>query len=327
MLNSKIVVIGGGTGTYNVLTGLKHLVSDLTVVVSMADSGGSAKKERDEFGLLPVSDVRKSLIALAEEEKDSELMRSLFNFRFDEGVGITGMTFGNLFLVALSQVLGSQTKAIEEAGRILKIRGRVLPVSNERTNLVAEYENGLSVVGENEIDEPKHDGKLKIKKIYLLPAVKVSPEVLDAISAAGLIILGPGDLYTTILPNLVVSGLAKAITRSRAKKVYICNLMTKYGQTYGFTAAGHVKTLESYLGGCKLDKVIYNSTSLPRPLLKRYENEYDFPVADDLPRNKSIIRGDFLAKRIIRRQKGDRLKRSFIRHDPEKLAAAIISLI
>lgn len=323
----KIVVVGGGTGTYTVLKGLKRYTSNITAVVSMADSGGSAKKERDEFGLLPVSDVRKSLIALAgEDDKGSNLIRGLLGFRFYEGVGISGMTFGNLFLVALSRILGSQVRAIEEAGKILKVKGRVLPVTEGRTNLVAEYEDSSTVVGEDEIDNPKHDGKLRIKRLYLLPEVEAYSESLQEILKADLLVFGPGDLYTTLLANFVVKGVVEAVRRSRAKKVYIVNLMTKCGQTYGFSALDHVREVLRYLECSRLDAVIMNTTPLPQEILSRYKEENDFPVVDDLPASRWVVRGDFLARKRTRRQKGDTLKRSLIRHDSEKLARAIISL-
>ncbi|MEX2053851.1 MAG: 2-phospho-L-lactate transferase CofD family protein, partial [Patescibacteria group bacterium] len=167
----KVVVLGGGTGTYAVLSGLKKYPLDITAVVTMADSGGSARKERDEFGMLPVSDVRKALLALAEENGDEGFLRELFNYRFSEGVGMEGTTFGNLFLVALSNVLGSQEAAIERAAKLLQTKGRVLPVTLEDTNLVAEYDEGVTVVGEHGIDEPQHDGRLAIRRVYLLPQV------------------------------------------------------------------------------------------------------------------------------------------------------------
>src|SRR3989338_7437850 len=161
--DEKIVVIGGGTGTYSVLSGIKKYTSNITAIVTMADSGGSAKKERDEWGLLPSSDVRKSLIALADvSHQDTMLLRRLFHYRYSEGIGVAGMSFGNLFLIALTRLLHSQAKAIEKAGELLRIKGRVLPVSLDTVDLVATYEDGTSVVGEHYIDEPKHNGKISI---------------------------------------------------------------------------------------------------------------------------------------------------------------------
>ena len=318
----KIVCVGGGTGTYTVLVGLKKYVSDLVAVVSMADSGGSAKKERDEFGLLPVSDVRKALLALT-DDKHENILRDLFNFRFANGVGISGITFGNFFLVALSRILDSQEKAIKKAGEILSIKGKVLPVSFDQTNLVMEYEDGRVILGEHFLDEFPGDGTKRITKFYLLPPACANPQVLKEVAAADLIILAPGDLYGSLLANLAVEGAAEAIAKSSAQKVYIVNLMTKYGQTYGFSAADHVAEVEKYLGQKCIDKIIINSAPLPKSVLEDYAREKDFPVKDDLGDDPRVVRGDFLAEEKVEKERGDVIKRSLIRHDPEKLARAI----
>ncbi len=321
----SIVVIGGGTGTYTVLIGLKKFDVDLTAIVTMMDSGGSSGRLRDEFGTLPPGDVRQSLVALS---ADTSVLRSLFNYRYEKGEGLSGHSFGNLFLTSLAQVMGGMDKAISETSKILNIKGKVLPVTVESAHLVAKYENGLQVSGEGNIDEPKHNGKLKIKDISLEPEVKPFDHTLEAIDKADLIIIGPGDLYTSLVPNLLVSGVARSIRESKAKKVYIVNLMTKYGQTYGFKASDHVKTLEEYLGSPCLDYVLINDTTLPEEILRKYEKENDFPVRDDLATGKSeIIRTDLLAKDPIKKAEGDLLKRSLIRHDSNKLAQAIIKLV
>ena len=332
----KVVVIGGGTGTYTVLSGLKKYPLEITAIVSMADSGGSAKKERDEWGLLPVSDVRKALLALSGEEGQEGLLRELLNYRFAEGIGVEGTTFGNLFLVALSNILGSQEKAIGELGKILKIKGRVLPVTLDQTNLVAEYDEGVTVVGEHEIDEPKHDGRLGIQKIYLLPSAKAYPPATVAIRKADLVVLGPGDLFTSLLPPLIVEGIPEALKKSKAKKLYILNLMNRYGQTYGFTASKFLSVLNEYLEEVAFDYVLVNNAPVPGGILRHYASkEKSFPVEYDLPAGRhglrddgiKIIRGDFLSRRVVEPQPGDKLKRSLLRHDPEKTAKAIIGLL
>ncbi|MDP2735393.1 MAG: YvcK family protein, partial [bacterium] len=239
----RVVVLGGGTGTYTVLSGLKKYPLEITAVVTMADSGGSAQKERDEFGLLPVSDVRKALLALADEDGQQRILRELFNYRFSEGVGVEGTTFGNLFLVALSNILGSQEEAISEVAKFLRIKGRVLPVTLEETNLVAEYDEGVVAVGEHAIDEPKHDRRLAVRKVYLLPKVKANPTALKAIKSADFIIIGPGDIYTSLLPALLVDGVGRALQKSKSVKIFIQNLMNKFGQTNGFTASHYLKEL------------------------------------------------------------------------------------
>ena len=321
---SSIVVIGGGTGTYTVLFGLKKLNKDLTAIVTMMDSGGSSGRLRDEFGVLPPGDIRQSLVALS---GDASILRKLFDYRYVKGESLQGHSFGNLFLTALADITGGMDKAIIEASRVLNIKGKVLPVTTDQAHLLAKYENGLEVKGEGNIDEPKHDGKLRIKELILEPKPKAYPQALEAIEKADFIVLGPGDLYTSIIPNLLVPGVAAAICKASAKKVYIVNLMTKYGQTFGFKASDHVGTLEKYLGESCIDYVLINNTLLPEDILKRYKEEYDYPVADDLKDDSyKIIRTDLLAKDPIRKAEGDVLKRSLIRHDSVKLAKIIINI-
>lgn len=324
----NIVVIGGGTGSFTVLSGLKKYPVNLSVIVSMADRGGSNRVIRDEFGLLPTSDLRQCFVALTEDRNDSEQsLRKLFTYRFPKGRGLKGMTFGNLFMVALAEIFGSQIEAIKKTSQILKIKGRVLPVTLTDSNLVAIYENDKKVIGEDLIDEPKHDGKLKIKKIYLKPKAKAYPEAIQAILEADLIVIGPGDLYTSLIVNLLTKGMVEALRKTRAKIVYVLNLMTRYGQTYGFTAKEHVQALEKYLGKNCLNFVLVNSKPLPQIALKEYKKEHEFPVIDNLKDNYfKVIRSDFLSKKETKKVAGDVLKRSLIRHHPDKLAKAIINL-
>ncbi|MBI2616912.1 YvcK family protein [Candidatus Gottesmanbacteria bacterium] len=326
----NVVVIGGGTGTYSVLTGLKKYVSDITAVVTMADSGGSAKKERDEWGLLPSSDVRKSLLALADvSTQNALLLRKLFQYRYSQGVGVRGMTFGNLFLVALTKILGSQQLAIEKAGEILRTHGKVLPVSLDKIDLVATYADGSKVIGEHAIDEPKHNGKIPITYLSTHPLAQINPEVKEALSSANLIILGPGGFYTTLIANLVVSGVSDAIIKSRAKKIFILNLMTEYGQTYGFTASKFLSELDTYLPIKTLDFVFINNAPIPQAALTRYKKYNAVPVLNDVHSSSSftVMASDLLSRKIVPRQKGDTLHRSFIRHSPEKIAKACMKIL
>ena len=323
-MEPKIVVIGGGTGTYTVLQGLKKFTPNLVAVVTMMDSGGSSGRLRDEFGTLPPGDVRQALVALS---ADTSTMRTLFDYRYDKGGGLEGHSFGNLFLTALSETTGSMGKAIAETSRILNIKGKVLPITTTDTTLVAELEDGTLVKGESEIDEPKHDGKLRIKNIRLEPVAVANPEALVEMKNADAIIIGPGDLYTSLIPNLLVEGVASAIRTSKAKKIYIMNLMTKYGQTYGFTAKDFVGEMLKYLGKDCLDYVLINTEPLPTDILKRYEQEQGEPVKDDLEDNNyKVMRADFLASSGVRKQEGDVSRRSLIRHDSAKLAKAILEL-
>jgi len=328
-MKKKVVVIGGGTGSFVVLQGLKKYPIDLTAVVSMSDSGGSNKRIRDEFGHLPTSDIRSCLVALSDEDGEIGLLRKLFMYRFEKGQGISGMTFGNLFIAALSDILGSQKDAISQTGKILRIRGTVIPVTYTNTHLFAEYENGLVVNEEHFIDEPKHDGTLKIKRLYLEPAGEANPDAVRAIAEADYILIGPGDLFTSILPNILVKGIAETILNSKAKKIYTMNLMTKYGQTYNFSAQDHVSTLEQYLGGTKIDHVLINSSIFPAEILKLYEDLHEFPVKNDLVASGDLKVGrqDLVTSEPAKKSSSDRIRRSLIRHDPDKLAEEIMKII
>ncbi|MEA2020536.1 MAG: gluconeogenesis factor YvcK family protein [Patescibacteria group bacterium] len=329
MKDKRIVCIGGGTGSLVVLSGLKEYTNP-SAIVSMADSGGSAKKERDEWGLLPVSDVRKALLALAEvDDERSRVLRELFNYRFANGVGLSGMTFGNLLLVALTNVLNSQSDAIQEASRLLNIKGDIYPVTYEQTNLVVTYSDGTEIVGEHVLDQfleryPEKEN-VRVENFYLLPSAEANPRALEVIESADLIVFPPGDLYGSILANLAVGGIPEAVCRSGAKKIYIMNLVTKFGQTNSFKASGHVMELEECLG-CSLDYILVNDAPMPKGVLERYREEKSFPVVDNLGEDRRVIRGDFLAEELPRKQEGDKLKRSFVRHDPAKLAKTLSDL-
>lgn len=325
----KVVIIGGGTGTFVALSGLKKYPLDLSVIVSMMDDGGSNRVIRDEFGLLPTSDLRQCIVALA-DEKENELLRKLFTYRYSSGVGISGMTFGNLFMAALTDIFKSQDKAIEETCKILHVRGKIIPVTFSDSHLVARYENGKQVLGEHSIDEPgEKQGSYKIVELKLIPKAKANPKAIKEIREADLIVIGPGDLYTSVLANIVVDGIAKAIRTSRAKKLYVVNLMTRFGQTNDLSAKGHVNTLQKYIGGKVLDYcLINNSKNFPKGILERYKEEKAHPVLDDLGNENrfKVIRKDFISSKVHLKHLTDNLKRSLIRHDSDKLAKVIMSL-
>jgi uncharacterized cofD-like protein len=329
MNNRKnIVCIGGGTGTFVALKGLKNSPHHLSAIVAMSDSGGSNKRIRDEFGLLPTSDIRQCLVALSDENGGAGILRKLFMYRFEKGKGISGMTFGNLFMAALTDIFGSQKEAIRATGKVLRIQGTVIPVSFTSTNLVAEYENGQTVCGEHLIDEPPHDGTMKITRVYLKPRAAPNPEALDAISKADLIVLGPGDLYTSVIPNLLVDGIPDAIATSRAVKVYVVNLMTKYGQTYGFTAADHLRTIQQYAGRV-IDAIVVNTEPLQKTALAVYAKFHEFPVTDDVVPSPSlkVLRANVAGRQVAAKSKSDMLVRSLIRHDSTKLATILLKFL
>lgn len=317
----KIVAIGGGTGTFTVLTGLKEYTNKLTAVVSMADSGGSTGVLRDEFGILPPGDVRRALLALS-DAPEQLLLRQLFEYRFEKGNGLSGHSFGNLLLTALSEILGNEVEAIKEAGRLLNIKGEVLPVTLTKAHLVARLADGTLVRGETNIDVRIVGTDLKILDVFLDPPSGIYSPVEQAIKEADLIVLGPGDLYTSIVPNLLVEGVSDAICKSPAKIVYVCNIMNKHGETDNFSVEDYVREIEKYLG-CKLKKVvdviIVNKGKYPQSLLEKYKQEKAFPVKVDIENINNlapqVLVGDFTRKETL------------LRHDPAKLARAITSLL
>lgn len=329
MKKKNVVVIGGGTGTYTVLSGLKKHPVHLSAVVAMADNGGSTKVLREESHILPPGSVRPALIALSATE--STTLSNLFNFRFNEP-SLHGHNFGNLFISALTQQEGSFEKAIEKAEEILNAKGHVIPSTLVDCNLVAKLENGKIIKGEEAIDEPKHDGNLRVEKVWLEPKgkCKANPKALKAIKEADLIVLGPGDLFTSILPNLLTPELAEArrfIQRTKAKKVYVCNLMTKFGETNGYTALDFVDKLEEYLGKGILDYVLVNTKKPGISRIRKYEKEYaefvKYNKKDFEKRAKEIYpykSYKVIAKDFLR-------KEGFVRHDSAKLARALIALL
>jgi uncharacterized cofD-like protein len=269
-------------------------------------------------------------VALADDNGDRRILRDLFTYRFHQGTGIAGMTFGNLFMAALADIYDSQLKAIKVTCNLLHIKGEILPVTLDDVQLVARYENGHQVVGEHYIDEPRHDGRLKIVELETIPQARAYQKAVEAILEADLVILGPGDLYTSIVCNLVVEGIPQALRRTAGKVVYVMNLMARYGQSYQFTAYDHVAVLEKYLGNGVLDYVLVNNnTKFPRSILRRYKEENAFLVKDDLGNSQAykVIRRNFLSLKIVQRTKGDKLRRSMIRHDPKKLARAIMKFL
>lgn len=331
MQKQKVVVIGGGTGTHTVLKGLRHYQKqiDIAAVVTMADSGGSTGRLRDEFGYLPVGDVRMALAALGStDDEHEELVRQLFLYRFEKGHGLSGHNFGNLLLVALTDILGSEVAAIRAAGRLLSVQGSVIPVTTEKVNLMATYDDGVQLVGEHGIDEPDEERKQhKIVSLAVIPDATISEPAEAALLQADLIVLGPGDLYTSVLANCVVDGVAEAIQHARAKLVYVSNLMTKAGQTTGMGVAEHLSEIARYIGR-RPDVVLVNTASLPSDLLERYATDGEYPVAFNCEiEDCRIVPADLLANEMVQKSHGDLLKRSLIRHDSRKLARKLIGLL
>jgi uncharacterized cofD-like protein len=343
----KIVVIGGGTGTYTVLSGLKKYAVDpvrnspsqpfgrasageisngveLSAIVTMADDGGSTGILRHELGVLPPGDVRQCLVALSEAP---EMLRDLFLYRFPDGT-LAGHNFGNLFLSAMEKVTGHFEDAVLTAGKILNIKGRVIPVSIEPMVLMAEYENGQVLTGEYNIGTARMG---KIKKMVLEREVRATASAINAILGADLVIFSPGDLYTSLIPNFLVSGITEALRRTPAKVAYVVNLMTKRGETDGFGAYDFISELEKYLGPNVIDCIFINTGIPTREMLELYKEEDEHMVSHDVEKfsgkNYRVISGDFISQIVFEKNAIDKLKRSLLRHDSEKLAKTFLGLL
>ena len=320
----SVVVIGGGTGTFMVLSALRDYNLSLTAIVSMADDGGSTGVLRDQYGVLPPGDVRRALVALSQESKT---LRELFNYRF--GVGdLEGHSFGNIFLSALEKLTGDFASAVNEASKVLNIRGRVLPVTLNNIRLNARLMDGKILKGETNIDIPREGvfragrERAKIDKVWLSPQAKINQEARRAILSADLIIIGPGDLYTSLIPNLLVSGVSETIKKSKAKKVYVCNLMTKYGETHGFRAEDFVKEIEKYLGKNVLNFAIFNSKKPAAGILRKYKKEKAEFVDLPLYQHSVLVKGapKYILANLL-------APGPFIRHDHKKLAKVLTRLL
>jgi uncharacterized cofD-like protein len=328
----KVVVVGGGTGTYTLLRGLRQYHDDLEIaaIVTMADSGGSTGRLRDEFGQLPVGDVRQALAALSPDVAGTNnLLRDLFLYRFKSGEGLSGHNFGNLFLTALTDMLGSEAEAIEAAGVLLRIEGRVIPVTTDKVHLRATFTSGRTVTGEHEIDEPALEyADDRIATLSLTPAAALSPEAKQALIEADCIIFGPGDFYTSILANTVVHGFADAVKASRATIIFVANLMARPGQTIGMHLADYVAEFERYTTVLP-HIVLVPDSPLPESLVRHYaETESVHPVGYDFYHDQILVhKAPIVSAEIILPQTGDTLTRSLIRHQSEILAATIVDLL
>jgi len=314
----KITVIGGGTGSTTVLEGLKKKKDlDLNVIVGMMDDGGSNAVVRDEFGLLPLSDLRKSIIALS-QENENQMLRNLFTYRFSQGDGLKGHTLGNLLMIAMTEITGSEVEAIEMFKYFFSVTGNIVPVTLDKVHLVAEYDDGSKVVGEHLIDEPEDDKK--IIKFYFDKNAQAYQGAIDTIMSSDYIIVGPGDLYTTTLANIIVEGIPQALQQTKAKLIFISNLMSKKGQTRGLTLESMLSLVEGYIGR-KFDYVLVNNGRIPQKAYQRYIKQGEHIFKDDIKKNgREIVRADLVANSVIKKDKGDTLDRSLVRHDPDKLA-------
>lgn len=315
----KVVVIGGGTGNFAVLRGLKSYRVDLSAIVSMADDGGSTGILRDELGVLPPGDVRQCLVALS---NSSNMMRSLMNYRFENG-GLEGHSFGNLLLSALEKVTGSFEKAVEEMGKILFIKGKVIPVTTHQVRLKMLLNNRHLLEGEKEVYLSQEIDQ-GYKSIYLEPFPKANPHAIHELMNADLIVMGPGGLHTSLIPNLLVDGVSEALRNSSAKKIFVVNLMNRKGQTTGFTVKSYLDEICRFVGDDIFDYILVNNQTPPQELIEVYAEEGDL-VKNDLEDGRVVLApllGD--TKEVFKR---DLIKRSLIRHNPIQLARELMKIV
>ncbi len=320
---TKIVVIGGGTGNFVVLSGLKRYNVDISAIVSMADDGGSTGILRDELGVLPPGDVRQCLVALS---NSSDLMRDLMNYRFENG-GLKGHSFGNIFLSALEKVTGSFEQAVEEVGRILAIKGQVIPATTNQVRLRMVLADGTLLNGEGEIyTSDKLDQGYKT--IYLEPKPRVDQHAVDEILAADAVVIAPGGLYTSLIPVLLIDKIRTALCKTKAQKILLVNLMNRKGQTSGFKTSDYVREITKFLDEDIFTSILVNTASPSAFVLKRYATEAEL-VMDDLGDDSRVVRADLLSGTIGTRKTGDALasQRALIRHDPEKVAKQVMEIV
>ncbi len=308
----KIVVIGGGTGLSNLLRGLKHYSANITAIVTVADDGGSSGRLRREIGVLPPGDIRNCLSALANEEK---LLTELFKYRFEAGSGLVGHSFGNLFLTAMSEITGDLEQAIAASSKVLAVRGQVLPSTLSDVQLWAELDNGRRIVGESKIAEARR----RIVHIGCLPPNPPAlPKAIRAIEEADYIVIGPGSLYTSIIPNLLVPDLVKAIAAQRVPRIYVCNIMTELGETEGFAVSDHIRALDSACGHYLFDAVLVQKTPPSEAIIRHYAQEGVGPVILD---REAVMES---GRRIIAANIMDERSDLTVRHHPDHLARVLL---
>lgn len=329
MKYKKIVTIGGGTGQFTLLSGLKKYPYDISAIVSMADDGGSTGTLRDELGVLPPGDVRQCLVALSDS---TDTLRALMNYRFENG-DLQGHNFGNLLISALEKITGSFSAGVREATRILDVKGNVLPVSEGNMRLTIILEDGSVLAGEKELDDNKNIKKIGICEIKLAHRIRVNQRAVDAAQNADYIIIGPGDHFGSIMPNFLVSGLCRAIKKSDARVIFVAPLTNKKGHTSNFSVDDYVQAIEKKIGKGRIDYALVNTKKPKQSMIERYERlEGRRSLVDASPdgeRAYNIVRGDILRRESVKREKGDAIAhtRAFIRHDSDQLAQAIAYII
>lgn len=324
MHKPHIVVLGGGTGSFTLLQGLKQFTPNITAIVSMSDDGGSTGLLRDELGVLPPGDIRQCLVALS----DTPTLRDLFSYRFSEGSSFAGHSLGNIILSGLELQYGGVDRAISVASDILRVTGRVVPVTLEKHTLVVEDDNKV-YRGEHTVD-----GNVRLSAKTVVrhePAVSLNPVARHALLEADMIVIAPGSLYTSLLPLLAVNGMHEALQESRAKLTTVMNLVNKPGQTDDWHVVDYIKHLERYVGAGRIDYALYNNEVLSPVLLLNYANDGEYPVHINPERFDEVatkcIGMRLVSKDITAQQEQDEVKRSYIRHDATRVTKAIQSLL
>jgi len=313
----KIVVIGGGSGLNSVLKGLKYYTDNITAIVTVSDYGEPATISRKVLDTLPVDDIRDSLIALSSDEK---AMSNLLNYKFKSGA-LNTLSFGDIFLLALKNSYGDFSEAIKQTQNILNITGKVLPVTMEEIKICAELEDGTVIESREKIPDIVNEKTSKINRIYITPSnCRTAPGVLEAILEADAIVIGPGSLYTNIIPNLLVKGVAKAIKESNAFKIYVSNLMTEPGQTDNYSLSEHIKAINDHIGKGIIEYCIYDTGEIMPEIIRKYNMEGSELVEQDI--SKAKVEGVYLMQRNL-----SHIEDGLIRHNPEAIAASIIQLI
>jgi uncharacterized cofD-like protein len=316
--------MGGGTGTFPVISAWQHLDADITTVIAVSDSGGSTGRIRDEFGFQPVGDLRQALAALAEKGNE-EWIKKILLYRFSKGEGLKGHNLGNLLLTALQDMTGDTTQALEIAEKIFRIEGTVVPVTRENVGLEITYTDGSKVIGEHLLDDKPEKPK-KIDHVSLVPAAPLNPLATEAISKADVIVIGPGDYYASIMASLMSEGTKPAFAQTQATIIYVVNLMTRWTQTQDMSALDHVKGIEAAIGR-SVDMVLVNNQPIDSRTLKIYAHEGEFPVKDDLENYPGVIRQPIISDLVTEKVAYDTAHRSLLRHDSQKLMTVFKELM
>ncbi|MBR0600340.1 gluconeogenesis factor YvcK family protein [Sinanaerobacter chloroacetimidivorans] len=318
-IGPRIVVIGGGTGLSVILRGFKRITDNLTAVVTVADDGGGSGILREDLGMLPPGDIRSCILAMADEEG---LMMELLKYRFTEGM-LEGQSFGNLLIAALNGICGNFDEAVAKTHEILRVRGRVLPVTGSNIRLCAELENGHIICGESQIQPEVQRLGSAIRKVFLDPEKpKANQKAIEAIHEADLIVMGPGSLFTSIIPNFLVDGISQAVTEARGRKVLICNMMTQPGETDHYSVIEHVKRAEEYAGKGNIEYVIANNQAISADILEPYRKDGAEQIIPN-EMDRAILQSENI---VLIENNFTEVKKGYIRHDAQRIASIVSSL-